>query len=540
MYEAEQQSLGRHVAVKVLPRQSLLDDHRLERFEREARTAARLHHTNIVPIFGVGENRTVTTTTSCSSSKASDWTGSCKRTARREAQVRERVAGASDESFSALAKTGRQRASAWPGDDRGPPADRLRVRKPVPPANSDGLATRRRNEPSSASAGTDARSRSNPFWHERRLRVGLQVADALALRPLPGHAASRHQTRQPPPRRSTGIVWVTDFGLAKAMEDSNQLTNSGDVVGTLQYMAPEQFCGDYDERSDIYCLGLTLYELLTLQPAHQGSNRSGLIHKVTQGLPIRPRRIEPGIPADLETIVLKAISRDPVHRYQTATELRDDLQRYLEDRPILARRVNVGQRMWRWCRRNKSLAGSLGVAIAAILAATLIAGCPTWRSRSCGRETTAVNTRIRENLELQRQFFERIFQRLVGPDMFQSMIRVDAATATGHHGYRHQRDHGLPERVDPDGLAEGRRGARGAAGVLRGLHAAERGPGRHPRQRRRAPPSRRHPAAPRPVRQGGQGVHPIDPRVPRAPRGTASGRSRKCATSWARPTPTRA
>ena len=136
---------------------------------------------------------------------------------------------------------------------------------------------------------------------------------------------------------TAGIVWVTDFGLAKTEDDG--LTNPGDLLGTLRYMAPERFRGEGDGRADVYALGLTLYELLTLRPAFDSPDRLRLIELVKTQEPARPRSLDPRIPRDLETIVLKAIAKDPQRRYQTADELAEDLRRFLADEPIQARQV---------------------------------------------------------------------------------------------------------------------------------------------------------------------------------------------------------
>src|SRR5262249_6294461 len=134
-----------------------------------------------------------------------------------------------------------------------------------------------------------------------------------------------------------GSVWVTDFGLAKA-DDSDALTGTGDIVGTLRYMAPERFEGRSDPRSDVYGLGVSLYEMLTLRPVFEETNRARLIERVLHDSPTPPRKLERHIPLDLETIVLKAIAREPQARYAKASELAEDLHRILESRPILARR----------------------------------------------------------------------------------------------------------------------------------------------------------------------------------------------------------
>ena len=171
-----------------------------------------------------------------------------------------------------------------------------------------------------------------------------------------------------------GTVWVTDFGLAKATAaEGDDLTHTGDIVGTLRYMAPERFGGQSDASADIYSLGLTLYELLVLAPAFDETDPKRLIHQVTHEEPPRPRKKDPAIPRDLETIVLKATEREPARRYATAQALSEDLERFLEDRPILARAISAGERLWRWCRRNKALAASSAVAAAGLVAVTVFA-----------------------------------------------------------------------------------------------------------------------------------------------------------------------
>ena len=159
---------------------------------------------------------------------------------------------------------------------------------------------------------------------------------------------------------------VTDFGLAKTEEEA--LTRTGDIVGTLRYMAPERFRGDGDPRSDVYGLGITLYELLTLQSAFQSPDRLRLIEQVTHDEPIRPRRLDPRIPRDLETIVLKATDKDPGRRYSDAGLMAEDLRRFLADRPIAACRASPQEQAWRWCRRNPIVA-TLTTTIAGLLLA---------------------------------------------------------------------------------------------------------------------------------------------------------------------------
>ena len=171
-----------------------------------------------------------------------------------------------------------------------------------------------------------------------------------------------------------GTVWVTDFGLAKA-DDQQNLTHTGDILGTLRYMPPEAFEGKTDARSDVYSLGLTLYEMLAFRPAFDEKERNRLIKQVTQEEPARLGKLNRHVPRDLETIVHKAIDKDPKQRYGSAGALAEDLQRFIEDEPIKARRVSQTERLWRWCRRHPAEAAASLLALLVLVAlATLAVG----------------------------------------------------------------------------------------------------------------------------------------------------------------------
>ncbi len=168
----------------------------------------------------------------------------------------------------------------------------------------------------------------------------------------------------------SGRLWVTDFGLAHVQQGEASLTATGDLVGTLRYMSPEQALAKrvpIDHRTDVYSLGASLYELLTLRPAFTGSDRQELLRQIAFEEPMRPRRIDKAIPAELETIVLKALEKNPADRYGTAQELADDLRRWLDDKPIRARRPSLAQRMRKWARRHKPLVAATGVLLMALL-----------------------------------------------------------------------------------------------------------------------------------------------------------------------------
>jgi len=188
-------------------------------------------------------------------------------------------------------------------------------------------------------------------------RLGVQVAEALAYAHGQGVV---HRDVKPANLLLDlqGTIWVTDFGLAKS-QGHEELTSPGDVVGTLRYMAPERFQGKGDARCDIYSLGVTLYELLTLKPAYMAAHRVELMNAILHTNPAPPRKLDSQIPRDLETIILKAIAKNPSDRFATAAELARELERFVDGRPIRSRRASVPERLWRWSRRNPAVASLL-------------------------------------------------------------------------------------------------------------------------------------------------------------------------------------
>ncbi len=171
-----------------------------------------------------------------------------------------------------------------------------------------------------------------------------------------------------------GHLWITDFGLAMTQKDP-ALTMTGDIVGTLRYMSPEQALGrrrEMDHRTDIYSLGITLYELLTLRPAFVGESRATLVRSLLEQDPPPPRRVDPAIPRDLETIVLKATAKESSQRYPTVQEMADDLKRFLTDEPIHARRASLANRTAKWARRHRPVVWSAVILL--VTATVAIAG----------------------------------------------------------------------------------------------------------------------------------------------------------------------
>jgi tetratricopeptide (TPR) repeat protein len=179
-----------------------------------------------------------------------------------------------------------------------------------------------------------------------------------------------------------GRLSLNDFGLARVLEQQG-MTLSGEFVGTPAYMSPEQIAVGripLDHRTDIYSLGATLYELLTLEPPHRGKTREQVLGQIVQKEPKAPRRINKRVPVDLETICLKCLEKDPDRRYQTAGQLAEDLRRYVSRFAISARRVGPVQRMVKWVKRHPGLAAGMSLAVMAILVASFFA-VQSWRER---------------------------------------------------------------------------------------------------------------------------------------------------------------
>jgi WD40 repeat protein/serine/threonine protein kinase len=402
VYEATQISLGRHVALKVLPPHALLDPRHLSRFKREARSAAKLHHTNIVPVFGIGEQDGMhyyvmqfiqglgldEVLLELRRLRRPHDHGSL--TPNNDRPERTRDASAAGVARSLL--TGQVEPAA--------PQAVAHTLPPLPPGSPGPAADVPGGESvihlPGQSETTSLGESGRQLW-QSVARIGIQVASALDY--AAGHGVL-HRDIKPSNLLldAQGNVWVTDFGLAKGLADTDNLTHTGDLIGTLRYMAPERFSGQGDLRSDLYALGLTLYELLTLRPAFAEADRNKLVRQVMHDEPPRPRKLDPAVPRDLETIVLKAIDRDPARRYQAAVEMGADLHRFLEDRPIRARRVSELEKFVRWCRRNP-IPASLLAALMVVFLIGFAAVSWQWRMAESARNNEQVQRNRAESGE---------------------------------------------------------------------------------------------------------------------------------------------
>jgi WD40 repeat protein/serine/threonine protein kinase len=406
VFEAVQLSLGRRVALKVLPLAAALDPRQLQRFKNEAQAAAHVHHTNIVPVISVG----------------------CERGVHYYAM--QFIEG---QTLAAVIRDLRQLAGLATTDGAGPPgvagslasdlasgrwaparrngADSQRttdyVPSPVPPPPPAGETTAQ-----PVAALSTERSTKSPAFFRTIAQLGVQAAEALE------HAHQLgiiHRDIKPANLLvdAGGRLWVTDFGLAHCQSQPG-LTMTGDLLGTLRYMSPEQALANrvaVDARTDIYSLGVTLYELLALEPAYNGRNREEVLRQIAFEEPRPPGRLNKAVPAELETVVLKAMAKSPAERYATAQELADDLKRFLEDKPIRARRPTLWQRARKWARRHQPVVWS--AVVSAILLLLLAVAALVVSNVRIGREKQQKEDALREKeeaLERERQtaYYTRI------------------------------------------------------------------------------------------------------------------------------------
>ncbi|MCR9296313.1 MAG: serine/threonine protein kinase, partial [bacterium] len=382
VYEAEQQSLGRHVALKVLLRSVAGDARAAKRFESEAKAAARMHHTNIVPVFDVGsDDQHLFYAMQLIQGQAIDLVIDDLKQLRnlRGSSVSANAASKPREKSiarSLVAGQFHQDQLLEPKQDSSP-ADTDWTRK-----GGDVAETLDAQSTSTHSAVLPGQRDMSSAEDNRRAyflsvaRIGHQTAEALAY----AHARGIiHRDIKPSNLLldGNGIVWITDFGLAKTGDHG--MTHTGDILGTIRYMSLERFKGQCDVRADVYSLGLTLYELLTLQPAFAAADQLKLIDKIVKSEPLAPRSLDASVPRDLETIVLKCIDKDVRRRYQSADELSEDLDRFIHDEPVMARRISLTERIARWSRRNKAMAATLAVAATLLLIINISGPLVTWR-----------------------------------------------------------------------------------------------------------------------------------------------------------------
>jgi serine/threonine protein kinase/tetratricopeptide (TPR) repeat protein len=382
VYEAEQLSLGRRVALKVLPFAATLGSAQLQRFNNEARAAAALKHPHIVGVHSVGIERGV------------------------HYYAMELIEGRS------LAEVAEQlRAGSHPeGARQGARSQNSALPAPSSPLLAD----------TSPVAALSTLNTSQPAEYFRSIaHLGIQAADALDYAHQMGIV---HRDIKPSNLLvdDNAHLWITDFGLALTQSEAG-LTMTGDLLGTLRYMSPEQAAGKrlpLDHRTDVYSLGATLYELLAQRPAFASAERATLLREIAEVDPPPLRKINSAIPVDLETIVSKAMEKDAADRYSSAKELAQDLRQFLENRPIAARPATLVQRATKWSRRHVA---AVWAASLALLVATIGLGAGMWLIDSARDDAVAAQRaaqveadRAQRNLKLAIESLDRIYTELIG------------------------------------------------------------------------------------------------------------------------------
>ncbi|MEQ1826964.1 MAG: serine/threonine-protein kinase [Pirellula sp.] len=432
VYEAVQQSLNRHVALKVISTLVSGNEKHRSRFRHEAEAAASLHHTNIVPIYGIGEEREVLyyamqlidgvplnevierLRDGAIQNAHSSELGTSSNATSKSVKLKSKVTNMRFDSIQAADWLLRQSRS-YPFFAPSTASRDTAATVKHPSVTTHHGAMDSRTVPISPRViqdpllnGESPKPDSTFLTRDYFRNVARTIANAANAIDYAHRQHILHRDIKPANLLldHEGTVWITDFGLARRT-DLEGVTQSGEVLGTLRYMAPEQIAGRGDSRMDIYSLGLTLYELLTLRPAIQ-SPKLRMLDPIRNSVVPRLRAINPNVPRDLEIITLKACAYAPEHRYQTAGELEADLRRFLEDRPICAKKTTKLESLARWARRNPAIA-SLAFTAAGML--LCIAGLLTVWNRQQQRSIVEIGKqydRAEQNLREKSDAFDSV------------------------------------------------------------------------------------------------------------------------------------
>jgi tetratricopeptide (TPR) repeat protein/tRNA A-37 threonylcarbamoyl transferase component Bud32 len=349
VYQANQKSLHRRVALKMLRAGAHANADLRARFHVEAETLASLQHPNIVQIYEVGEHQ------------------GCP--------------------FMAMEFV-----------------------------EGGALSHYLRGQPQPARAAAELVATLARAMHAAHQR-GIVHRD---LKPANILLATRSDKSGEPPARPTQRAWqqaipkITDFGLAKRLAEGKGQTTSGAIMGTPSYMPPEQAGGRLHEigpATDVYALGAILYELLTGAPPFREESVLATLRRVESEEPQAPSRLRRRLPRDLETICLKCLAKEPAKRYAAAQDLADDLRRFLDGEPIVARPARLGERAWKWVKRRPTLAALIGMSVAAALTLPIVA-------ISWSLQVRAERDRARHNLQVARTAIDDLYTKMASERLF--------------------------------------------------------------------------------------------------------------------------
>jgi eukaryotic-like serine/threonine-protein kinase len=385
VYEAIQLSLGRHVALKTLPFAAGLDPKYLQRFRQEAQAAAQLHHANIVPVYAVGCERGV----NFYAMQLIDGQSL-------DCIIRQLCFDAGQTSADS-SSSGAKSPRTWNGPFFNMPSTAPfgpSAASSPSPEQAASLSAHRNDVERVARLSADLSTKRNQTGVYRTMAALMaQAAEALEYAHRQGVI---HRDIKPANLLvdMNHNLWVADFGLAHLQSEQN-LTRTGDLLGTIRYASPEQVSGQrvvLDHRTDLYSLGATFYELITLRPVFTGTTRHELLQQILNHDPIAPRSIERSIPPELETILLKLLGKRPEERYGSAREVADDLHRFLRDEPILAQPPSFMDRARKWGRRHPSYVVALVIVMFAVI---VISGVSNYM-------IAQANLRTKEALDAER------------------------------------------------------------------------------------------------------------------------------------------
>ena len=372
VYRARQRSLDRIVALKMIRSGELASVNEVRRFQAEAQAAARLDHPNIVPIYEVGEQDGL------NFFSMGFVEGESLQSRLKEGPVSPKNAAELTRDLAEAVEYAHAMGI---------------IHRDIKPANvllapGDNRAVRDGTEQASDSTTTS-------FATESNLRSAIHSGDSR---------------RKPVPK-------ITDFGLAKNTFQDSGLTATGQVMGTPSYMPPEQASGRVAEigvAADVYSLGAVLYAMLTGRPPFQAASMRETLNQVIERDPVAPRQLSPNLDKDLETICLKCLEKDPENRYTTAADLAEDLTRYLDGLPILARPIGRVSQTWRWCKR-KPLAATF---VVLLLLLSVVSPIVAWNQNRLSGEARRARDRADEKVdELNR----------ANQDLKEALVREQAA-----------------------------------------------------------------------------------------------------------------